>query len=233
LKTFLKINNYVAPGLNVLSSYAKPTITQISSSQVSISTNSIPPHPVGTFPNVTIQSICTYLSSNSNSIEAQVYKINTPAVAANNTSYSSATTASAIGYYFDNVVTFAASDSNFLNPLVKECLDAFGGHPDSSNVYHHHYLPPALLDWVIDYDFRVVGFMCDGFPILSPAIVKDTTTSSNRVITAKDLNVYNGIEATISFNLNGNNYSFPFAYVATYCYPYTIGQFYGTPTKMS
>jgi hypothetical protein len=143
-----------------------------------------------------------------------------------------------VGWCVDNAPLYVVTNAPHTNPANLEPQDIFGEHPESGQV-HHHSVYPSVYNWVLDYTPRLLGFYADGYPIVSPFLVYDTNTSSYRVITNTDLNINNGLKATVTFNFispsDGNTYYFQydFCYVQTYCYPFTIGSFYGTPSTIT
>ena len=221
------ISAYVSSGTN---SSTNP------SSQVKIYSVSIPTHPCGNFNgNTTIYgSAAMYIGKNPNTISLVSMGINASASACgiNNNNNTTTVRGANLGFLFDNVVFNSSGDDTQQNPVVKETLDVFGGHPNSYG-YHHHYVYPSLYNWVVDYYFRVVGFMADGYPIITPFLVTDNKTGLTRIIAPQDLNQNNGMVCNISFNFTYQGttqyYQFNFCYVATNCFPYTIGSLYGTP----
>lgn len=221
------ISAYVSSGTN---SSTNP------SSQVKIYSTSIPTHPCGNF-NGNIQifgSAPMFIGQNPNISEPASLGINSSASACGINNNNNTTTARGanLGFLFDNVAFYSSGDDTQQNPIVKETLDVFGGHPDS-DTYHHHYVYPSLYNWVVDYYFRVIGFMADGYPIITPFLVTDNKTGLKRIIAPQDLNQNNGMPCNISFNFvyqgTTQYYQFNFCYVATNCFPYTIGSLYGTP----
>jgi hypothetical protein len=174
-----------------------------------------------------------YIGQNPGTVEETNYSF----TISNNTSGGvTAMVAGTIGWVFDNCPIYAPEDATNNNPMFKEVLDLFGGHPDEDFIYHHHSIVPSLYNWVVDYQPRVIGFMCDGYPIVTPFLVYDSTTGAIRTITATDLNINNGLTfstpMTFSFVYGGTtqSYSYNFCYVAINCFPYHIGAFYGTPS---
>jgi hypothetical protein len=250
LLIYNKYQNFTKPGLNYFTTngqssttnslYVFPTITQKSSNYISIKSISVPCHPVGNWNgNITTANSASYYIGNNPQYVSQ-YKAYVDAsgnsqpngVYGNNI----ATVPGTAGWLFDNCGLYTCSDDTLQNPMMKEILDIFGGHPNASNNYHHHAVYPFLYNWVVDYNPRLVGFMADGYPIVSPFLVSDATTGSTRIITASDLNINNGLVAnTVSFNFTISGYTTPqyysydFCYVATNCFPYTIGSYYGIP----
>lgn len=221
------ISAYVSSGTN---SFTNP------SSQVKIYSTSIPTHPCGNY-NGNIQIFASapmFIGQNPNISEPVSIGINSSASACGINNNNNTTTARGanLGFLFDNVAFYSCGDDTQQNPVVKETLDVFGGHPNS-DAYHHHYVYPSLYNWVVDYNFRVIGFMADGYPIITPFLVSDNKTGLKRIIAPQDLNQNNGMPCNISFNFvyqgTTQYYQFNFCYVATNCFPYTIGSLYGTP----
>jgi len=239
---FNKYCNYQQPGpCSVSSLYSSPTLTQTTTSgvtTVNITTNSIPIHPTGNWDGVIQETTpytaaAFYIGQNPGTVEETNYSF----TISNNTSGGvTAMVAGTIGWVFDNCPIYAPEDATNNNPMFKEVLDLFGGHPDEDFIYHHHSIVPSLYNWVVDYQPRVIGFMCDGYPIVTPFLVYDSTTGAIRTITATDLNINNGLTfstpMTFSFVYGGTtqSYSYNFCYVAINCFPYHIGAFYGTPS---
>jgi hypothetical protein len=126
-----------------------------------------------------------------------------------------------IGFTFNGLPLYAAIDDQGYNPIVLECGDMFGTHPSPGD-YHGHFVSPALHDFVIDYKKVVIGFAFDGYPI-----VRNYLVSPGRPIQSSDLNLNHGIEASISFTLNGTTLTYDFYYVATLDFPYTIASYRG------
>lgn len=202
---------------------------------VSITTNGIPTHPYGTFPDsggtssvAKFAAVAAYCATNNNSIAPTTsFSINN-VVARPSTSQLSALTASSIGYIFDNTLLFAASDETGNNPLALELGDIFLAHCSQGNLYHRHFIAPALYNWIIDNQLRVIGFLADGYPIVAPFLVNSST--GVRVVQSSDLNINHGLVCPITFTLPGAtaSVSFDFFYVATLDFPYTIAAFYGS-----
>ena len=248
LLIYNKLQNYAKPGLNYFTTnaqssttntlYVAPTITQKSTNHVSITSVSVPPHPIGNYNGniTTANSASFYISSNPQYISQYGTYVdpsgNPQANGVNGNNI--ATLPGTVGWTVDNCGIYACLDANYQNPMMKEILDVFGGHPNVDNNYHHHAIYPALYNWVVDYNPRLAGFMADGYPIVTPFLVSDATTGSTRLIRSSDLNSNNGLVANVSFNFKWQNattqsYVFSFCYVATNCFPYTIGSFYGRP----
>jgi hypothetical protein len=126
-----------------------------------------------------------------------------------------------IGFTFNGLPLYAAIDDQGLNPIVLECGDMFGTHPSPGD-YHGHFINPALHDFIIDYKKVVIGFAFDGYPI-----VRNYLVAPGRPIQSSDLNLNHGVEASISFVLDGTTLTYDFYYVATLDFPYTIASYRG------
>lgn len=239
-----KLNNYTAAGLISVSgnSYG----IAYTNSNVTISTNSIPTHPIGLFPTAnttappfTNYGISNYCSVNIGSIgTASSISFTVKAAKCSSVTYPYGypLNAGVLGYIFDNSPMFAAGDVDNCNPIALELGDIFMGHVSSAGIYHRHFIAPAIYNWVVDNQIRVIGFLADGYPIVAPFLI--TKNGTTRVINTSDLNQNHGIVSNISFTLKMSSttsyaMTFDFFYVATFDYPYTIGSFYGTPITIS
>jgi hypothetical protein len=236
-----KYNNYSIVGLNVSSEYsAYYNITPTSPSSISITFNSYPVHPVGSFPNeyefgTQVAAYCDYNNEEVVSISTETLSV----TAAPSSTMFNPLNMTLSGYIFDNVIICQALDSGGQNPISLECVDLFACHPSAQD-YHRHNISLPLFNWVIDNQLRVTGFMLDGYPIVAPFLVTDKTTGAVRVVQTSDLNVNHGIVANITFSMPSlsssstttppttTQMSFGFFYVATFDWPYSAFAFYGT-----
>jgi hypothetical protein len=237
-----KYNNYSIVGLNVSSEYsAYYNIIPTSSSSISITFNSYPVHPVGSFPNeyefgTQVAAYCDYNNEEVVSVSTETLSV----TAAPSSTMFNPLNMTLSGYIFDNVIICQALDSDGKNPISLECVDLFGCHPSPED-YHRHNISLPLCNWVIDNQLRVAGFMLDGYPIVAPFLVTDKTTGAVRVVQTSDLNVNHGIVTNITFSMPSlssssttttspttTQMSFDFFYVATFDWPYTAFAFYGT-----
>ena len=226
-----KINNYSVSGLNTSSTYsASYTVTPTANSSIEVSFNAFPVHPYGTFPTVSTQ-VAGLCDSNNNYILPYTENMSFTVTASKTTTNdgNNPLTMGCIGYIFDNIPLYAGMDATGYNPVAFECGDIFGGYPSSTD-YHRHIISPPILNWLVDNEIRVVGFMIDGYPIVSPFLI--TVNSVTRVIETADLNINHGIVDTITFTINNVELTYDFYYVATFDFPYTIASFYGTPVTL-
>jgi hypothetical protein len=215
LLVYNKLQNYSKPGLNYFTTggqssttnslYIPPTITRYSSNRVHINSISVPPHPIGNFNgNINTPNFASYYVGNNPNYITQ-YQVCVDAsgyskangVNGNNI----ATIPGTVGWMVDNCGIYTCADDTYQNPMMKETLDVFGGHPNNGNNYHHHAVYPALYNWVVDYNPRLAGFMADGYPIVTPFLVSDATTGSTRLIRSSDLNSNNGFYLCYRFTL--------------------------------
>ncbi|MEO0401446.1 MAG: YHYH protein [Pseudomonadota bacterium] len=134
-----------------------------------ITSNGLPTHPVGTFPN----------AGNPNRIYAQSYTFEvpiTPSVGVATPLERGASFGVAVnGVPFDpNAAEFWQGDPragwsyNALGGAVSLGLDANYAHVQASGAYHYHGLPIGLLQqlgWSATAPSPLVGYAADGFPI--------------------------------------------------------------------
>ena len=229
----VKYNNYCITGLNILPSFT-PTysVNPVSSglgtstgTTISITSNSYPVHPVGTFPDKGSKTqVAALLDPNNNSVTSLTSSTFKVTAKASSTKWG-ALNMDRIGYAFDNIPLYGAIDARGYNPMGFECPDLFGVSPSPQD-YHRHVITPPLYNWVIDNNLRVCGYLMDGYPIVAPFLV--TVDGSTRVVKTMDLNRNHGIVADISFAINGVQVRYNFFYVATFDWPYTAFAFYGT-----
>jgi hypothetical protein len=99
-------------------------------------------------------------------------------------------------------------------------LDACAGHPDMSSSYHHHDVPPCLLDRAPNGKATLVGYALDGFGVY---VVKD---AAGLMPGNTSLDACHGTTSTVPWNGKPTRI---YHYVATLEYPYTVGCSRGTP----
>lgn len=229
----VKYNNYCITGLNILPSFTptysiNPIASGIGSSTgttISITSNSYPVHPVGTYPEKGSKTqVAALLDPNNSSVTSLTSSTFKVTARASSTKWG-ALSMDRIGYAFDNIPLYGAIDAGGYNPVGFECPDLFGTHP-SPQEYHRHVITPPLYNWVIDNNLRVCGYLMDGYPIVAPFLV--TVDGVTRVVKTMDLNRNHGVVADISFAINGVQVRYDFFYVATFDWPYTAFAFYGT-----
>lgn len=239
-----KFDSYPISGMIATTSTASYSITSSSDNSLSISFNSMPIHPTGLFPSQ-FQSpnyqVSAYCGPNPNSVDSQsTITFSGTAKANSSPSTGTALAPGGIGYAFDNVPIYAAGDGQNYNPLAREVGDIFMCHADEDNIYHRHFLSPALYNYVVNTDLRIIGFFKDMYPIVAPFLITDASTQQTRIIQTSDLTPQHGLQApsgsafTVSLTLplssSPISLRYDFVYVATFDYPYTIGSFYGTTT---
>jgi hypothetical protein len=242
-----KMNNFATVGLNTaLNSSTNYTLTPSSTNNLPsvyiYSSALYPVHPYGTFPSKTVTQLSGYVASNPSSITAST--INGTLKTTTSKSTSNPLGPGSVAYLFDNSVLFAAGDAEGYTPVARECLDIFFGHPDENGIYHHHIIGPMITDWCLSTTMRVIGFMTDGYPLVAPFLVKDTSESAGyRFIKTSDLNKYHGLEGKFSMTMpagvsfsngsltvsqNSVTLNYTFVYVSSFDFPFTTSAFYGT-----
>jgi hypothetical protein len=183
-----------------------------------VTTNGLPVgHTTGVFPIATSDPAYTY-DANPNHIAADPISWTLPAdpVAA---THPSCTNLGPIGILSDGVVLYNALDANGRDAPAHEVLDSCGGHPDMASRYHHHDVPPCIMDAAASGS-TLVGYAIDGYGIYVEhnargALLKDSNLDKCHGRTSTVM--WNGKETRI------------YHYDATLEYPYTVGCFHGTP----
>jgi hypothetical protein len=124
-----------------------------------------------------------------------------------------------IGVLTDGVVLYNALDGEGRDAGAHEVLDRCGGHPDQSDTYHHHDIPPCILNQARKGRATLVGYALDGFGIY---VVK---SSAGTVPGNQSLDACHGTTSRVPWN---GKMTRIYHYVATLEYPYTVGCFRGT-----
>jgi hypothetical protein len=120
----------------------------------------------------------------------------------------------------DGVVLYNALDGQGRDAGAHEVLDVCAGHPDPSDTYHHHDVPPCILRGVKNGTTKLVGYALDGYGIY---VVKDR---SGRLPSNTRLDACHGTTSGVPWN---GQMTRIYHYVATLEYPYTISCYHGTP----
>ena len=128
-----------------------------------------------------------------------------------------------IGVLDDGVALFNALDGEGRDAGAHEVLDACGGHPDPTDVYHHHDIPPCILSRVRNGTTKLVGYALDGYGIY---VVK---SANGTLPTNTDLDRCHGTTSVVPWNGKRRRI---YHYVATLEYPYAVGCFHGTPISV-
>lgn len=221
---------------NTWNSTAKPSVegnvswpnafltVQISGNQRIISGNDEPiNHGTGIFPIAPSDPAYRY-DKNPNYITAQQFKLTLPA----NPTPSNVRTCvpmGQIGVLTDGVFLFNGLDASGRDAAVHEVLDSCGGHPDSSGIYHHHEVPPCILNNATEPNTStLVGYAIDGYGIY---VERD---SSGNLLTNSNLDVCHGRTSEVMWD---GKLTMMYHYDATLEYPYTVGCFVGTPHPAS
>jgi hypothetical protein len=187
-----------------------------SGSRVVIRGNGLPVGATtGTFPISSSDDAYQY-DRNPNSIQSQSVSVTLPK--ARTASRAGCVTGGTVGYAVNGVAIFNGLDAENRDALAHEIQDTCGGHPERSGVYHYHAIPACLTSSVRGSGAKVVGWMLDGYPIVSEPGV-----------TNLDLDACHGRTSRIKlFGKRVRTYH----YDATAEYPYTVGCFHGTPLRL-
>ena len=183
-----------------------------------IAFNDLPNHPTGVFPIASSDPAYAY-DRNGNHVAAQSVKWRLPA-SPTPASRSACTGGGPIGVLADGAFLYNALDGEGRDAAAHEVLDACAGHPDPSDSYHHHDIPPCLLDKAPKGKSTLVGYALDGYGIY---VVKD---AKGNLPTNTTLDACHGTTSIVTWNGKPTRI---FHYVATFEYPYTVGCYHGTP----
>lgn len=124
-----------------------------------------------------------------------------------------------IGVLNDGVYLFNALDGEGRDAAAHEVLDRCAGHPDPSGSYHHHDVPPCILNKAANGRATLVGYALDGYGIY---VVK---SANGTMPTNLSLDACHGTTSKVLWN---GRMTRVYHYVATLEYPYTVGCFHGT-----
>jgi hypothetical protein len=187
-----------------------------------ISTMDVPVgHGSGTFPVAASDPAYSY-DRNPNRIAAKPATITVPAVPTV-AATPSCVDLGAVGVLTDGVFLFDALDGEGRDAAAHEVLDACDGHPERTGAYHHHTVPSCLLDEATAAS-TLVGYAADGFGIFVERTV------AGDLLTNADLDECHGRTSQVAWD--GKTVSM-YHYVATLEYPYTIGCYRGTPSRIA
>lgn len=125
-----------------------------------------------------------------------------------------------IGVLDDGVVLFNALDGEGRDAGAHEVLDICAGHPDPADVYHHHDIPPCILNKLRNGTTTLVGYALDGYGIYVVRRANGTLPTNTA------LDACHGTTSTVMWNGKPTRI---YHYVATIEYPYTVGCYHGTP----
>jgi hypothetical protein len=134
----------------------------------------------------------------------------------------SCTNGGPIGVLNDGVVFYNALDGEGRDAGAHEVLDACAGHPDQSDTYHHHDIPPCILDKVRNGHTTLVGYALDGFGIYVQKSANGTLPTNTQ------LDACHGTTSRVMWD---GKLTRMYHYVATLEYPYTVGCYRGTPIR--
>jgi hypothetical protein len=136
----------------------------------------------------------------------------------------SCTSGGPIGVLRDGVVLFNALDGEGRDAVAHEVLDRCAGHPEMSGTYHHHDVPPCILDKTPNGRSTLVGYALDGYGIYVEKNARGVMPTDTA------LDACHGKTSRVRWN--GRTVRI-YHYVATLEYPYTVGCFHGTPITVA
>jgi hypothetical protein len=177
-------------------------------------------HTTGIFPIASSDPAYQY-DHNGNHIAAQSVTLSLP-LHPKAASTPSCTGGGPIGVLSDGVELYNALDGAGRDAAAHEVLDLCAGHPDPSNSYHHHDVPPCILKKARKGHTTLVGYALDGYGIY---VVKN---KRGVMPTNRSLDACHGTTSKVMWNGHLRRI---YHYVATYEYPYTVGCYHGTPVS--
>jgi hypothetical protein len=196
---------------------------RIAGSRRLITFNDLPiDHATGVFPISPSDPAYAY-DRNPNRIAAQRFRWSLPRNP-RAASRPSCTGLGPIGVLTDGVVLYNALDAEGRDAGAHEVLDRCAGHPDPSDTYHHHYVPPCILSRARRGHATLVGYALDGYGIY---VVK---SRAGGLPADRQLDPCHGTTSPVAWN--GRVMSI-YHYVATLEYPYTLGCFHGRPISVA
>ena len=183
-----------------------------------ITTASLPvQEATGVFPIAATDSAYQY-DRNPNRIAPQSFRFGLPAMPAVAPS-PTCLGLGIIGVLRDGVVLFNALDAQGRDAVAHEIQDACNGHPEITNVYHHHSVSACLLRTPAN-SAVLVGYALDGFGIY---VERD---GAGNLPTNADLDACHGRVSAVRWDDTDVTI---YHYVASQEYPYTLGCFRGKP----
>ncbi len=199
---------------------AARTTWGVANGQRTLSGTGLPTHGTGVFPIASSDPAFTY-DRNPNSIRAQTLSVSVaskPQLAAT----PSCLSGGAIGYTLGGVALFNGFDADQRDAPAHEVQDKCGGHPEKNGSYHYHNLS-ACLESAGSGHSAIIGFAMDGFAIFG------VRGENGAELTNADLDECHG--HTHEVTIDGAKVS-QYHYHATAMFPYLLGCFRGTPTRM-
>jgi hypothetical protein len=232
-----KLQNYSVTGLNT-TSVTNSTVVSISSSKTSVFYIGYPiVNPIGSFTSNSLTA-SSYINSTGYNIASKgntQFTSKAAACGTNSNNYP-LTIGLSVGWLANNALIYPSFNNQYLQTFG--IFDIFGGTTNSTGVYYCCAVAPSLYNWTLSTQPKFIGFMYDGYPIVTPFLVSDATTGTTRVISRTDLNSNNGLVATVvlpsSVNYNTvttNSVTYDFCYVAVNGFPYTLRSYYGKPNN--
>jgi hypothetical protein len=126
-----------------------------------------------------------------------------------------------VGVTLDGVALYNGFDANLYDAGVHELQDDCQGHPNRAG-YHRH-IPPLCFKDPGKGQSKLIGYAMDGFGIYGHRGPR------GKVMTNRDLDVCHGITSKVRYD--GRTVRM-YHYVATWEFPYSVGCFRGTATRV-
>jgi len=192
----------------------------ISGTNRTFNTNDLPINgqTTGIFPIQTSDQAYKY-DQNPNTISTQTIRLSLP-INPTASSKPNCLNMGPVGILNDGVVLFNGLDGEGRDAAAHETLDNCDGHPEKTDVYHHHDIPICILSKYTSVSTStLVGYAYDGYGIY---LERD---KNGNLPTNAQLDECHGRTSTI--NWDGKNVVM-YHYVATIEFPYTLGCFHGT-----
>ena len=197
---------------------SKLTVT-VSGNDRSIAGNDLPKHATGVFPIGSGEAVAAY-DRNPNSIAEQSVQFTVPA---NPTLLAQPACAGGeVGVLLTGAMLFSPLDAGGRDAVAWEAQDSCTGHPQNSGIYHYHSVSACVSDSASGHS-SLVGYALDGFGIFGPR------GEDGKELTDADLDECHGHTHTIEWD--GKQVSM-YHYHATTEYPYVVGCYRGTATRV-
>jgi hypothetical protein len=134
------------------------------------------------------------------------------------------------GFFLNGAAFINGIGNNFgMDANITEVTDCYMGHPQETDLYHHHAF--NVIDFyqkgfTVSTQPTLAGFMGDGFPILAAMI----NSSTGNLYTSSELDECHGLAFPdgIEFTISCNTFTYYYAYVCTFDFPYLATAFKGT-----
>lgn len=198
-----KLQNYSVPGLINQGTDSTLTLTATTKNSkiinIKVVTGLYPTNPTGFAYTGSSGSYynfaASYCDPEPNTFKSNSCTFNFPVNSTSNSPYN--VTLAGIGYSVANHLILTPIDAQGNNPYPKECLDIFGGHINEGGNYHSHASPPHMFDFYPSVTPYLLGWALDGYPIVSPFLVRTTTPTLQASISSTNY-YYPNVSQTVA-----------------------------------